>query len=234
MLKLKNSLTDTFITGKQESFLIDCISLTSRYYRAYDPGQYLYNLVCSFNGDKFSQKFIELVYTTLIAWNMNHRGAKLSEFNLFRDSILEHKEKVLSLSNFRLEGSDNVDQIESLLANLFNGLCLVSDGKPKLVTFSKTLHYFLPDLLMPIDRRYTIQFYRGYTGIPETKQGQFDLYKLILEDFRQFAHSLNLSIYQDDKWNKNVPKIIDNLIISYTNKYLLKSNEGLENPANDI
>lgn len=55
------------------------IDLTRKEYRPFDPGSYLYRLMLSKRNevDIFSDEYLELVYTTLIAWNMNGRGAKL-------------------------------------------------------------------------------------------------------------------------------------------------------------
>jgi len=48
-------------------------------YRPLDPGWYLYRKICLEKdiNKKFEDEFIELVYVTLSAWNMNSRGAKL-------------------------------------------------------------------------------------------------------------------------------------------------------------
>ena len=79
-----------------ESVLHKCINETTLNYRAYDPGIYLYKLIFNFTyEDKFSNEFIELVYATLCAWNMNSRAAELTEFNDFKKSIIENKSKII-------------------------------------------------------------------------------------------------------------------------------------------
>ncbi len=60
-------------------------------YRLYDPAMYLYKLILDYKGNRFSDEFIELVYTTLKAWNMDSRAAKLSRFGTFKNSILQNK-----------------------------------------------------------------------------------------------------------------------------------------------
>lgn len=72
---------------------------TQRFYRLYDPGWYLYRQVVSEENvsHKFSNKFIELIYVTLTAWNMNSRGAWLAEFEAFRDSLKRHRRAFISL-----------------------------------------------------------------------------------------------------------------------------------------
>ena len=212
MTKIKNHLTTTF----GEDNIPRLIEYTATKYRPYDPGQYLYRLVTEFsNGTKFSDKFIELSYTTLIAWNMNQRGAKLSDFTTFKNSLLLHRQKIESLDNLRIEKLADTNSLIEKLKFLYENIQLVADGKPKLVTFSKTLHYFLPNLLMPIDRRYTLTFFYKNTTVPRKDSDQFQIYSDIFLQFKQLATIYNFDSHIDGHWNKNIPKVIDNIIIAH-------------------
>lgn len=212
MPTIKNNLTETFRI-ENIPYLIQYVATN---YRPYDPGQYLYGLVTEFSNEaKYSDKFIELVYTTLIAWNMNQRGAKLSDFPTFKNSLLRYKELIQSLDNLRIEKLIDTIGLTEKIKILFENLQVVANGKPKLVTFSKTLHYFLPNLLMPIDRRYTLTFFYKHTNLPQSDSGQFEIYRDIFAQFRQFATAYNFDRHKDRHWNKNIPKIIDNIIIAY-------------------
>lgn len=212
MAEIKNHLTTTFRADNIPS-LIEYIATK---YRPYDPAKYLYRLVTEFsNGTKFSDKFIELTYTTLIAWNMNQRGAKLSEFTTFKKSLLLYRQTIQSLDNFRIEKFADTNHLLEIIKFLYENLQLVADGKPKLGTFSKTLHYFLPNLLMPIDRRYTLTFFYKNTNIPKKESIKFQIYCEIFDQFRQLATTYNFDNHIDRHWNKNIPKIIDNIIIGH-------------------
>jgi len=210
-MKLKNYLT-TVIQEKNIQGLLD---YTKNNYRPYDPGMYLYNLVTKYSGEKkFTEDFIELVYTTLIAWNMNQRGAKLSEFNFFKKSLIENQLAIQSLEKYRIEDLESIDEVKKQINFLFENLNLVAEDKPKLVTFSKTVHYFLPNLLMPIDRAYTLMFF--YKNINFDKNKQIQIYFEIFEQFQQFAKKyIGYFDRYDNQWNKNIPKMIDNIIIAY-------------------
>jgi hypothetical protein len=94
-------------------------------------------------------------------------------------------------------------------------LKLVANGKPKLVTFSKTLHFFLPDLVVPIDRKYTLQFFYGSTYVPKSDQKQFQRFMEIEQQYLKLQSNIDFSKFIDDKWNLNIPKTLDNLIIGY-------------------
>lgn len=188
---------------------------TRNEYRPYDPGSYLYHQILDWKADKkFTKEFIELVYVTLAAWNMNSRGARLSEFKTFRSSLLAHKKELMALVGLRLQ-SMGKKEVQENLEMLFSTLVLVDEGKPRLVTFSKTLHFFFPELIGPIDRTYTLKFFYGHTNIPNSLGGQYSRFRDIELEFGRFAKTVRLAGYKDRVWNTSIPKIIDNAIIGW-------------------
>jgi len=232
--EIKNELTEII----KATDIKELLDYTNEEYRLYDPGLYLYNLMSNYSFEKkFSDEFIELVYTTLIAWNMNQRKAKLSKFDLFKKSLLDNKNTIQSLEKYRIEELESSDIIEKPIRSLFEKLDLVDKGNPQLVTFSKTLHFFLPNLLMPIDRAYTLTFFynnHNFSGADVDKQ--ITIYLSVFEQFRQFAktHRDNDAFKEHEKrWNKNLPKMIDNLIIGYIQTkmkiYAIWSGDAYEN-----
>jgi hypothetical protein len=194
---------------------------TKKFYK-YHPGWYLYKKIVSETNleNKFTDKFIELVYITLIAWNMNSRSAKLANYNTFKNSLKRHKKYFTRLSNCRLEQLSDVDlhkRLEGDARYLFSHLKLVADSKPRLVTYSKTFHFFLPQLFVPIDRKYTLTYFYGHSNIPKDIKLQYKRLSNILEKCRIFAKQVDLSQFYDEneEWNANIPKTIDNIIIGY-------------------
>ena len=193
-------------------------------YKPYDPGNYLYRKICKENdiNRKFEDKFIELIYVTLSAWNMNSRGAKLSDFEDFKSSIKTNKNQIVNLSKYRIEKIREIefDMITWRLKHLFDNLKLVGKNKnnkekPRLVTFSKTMHFLLPDLVVPIDRTYTLKFFYGNKSINPKLNLQFQKFLHIFKECSNFASKSKLNSKLDDNWNQNIPKIIDNIIIGY-------------------
>ena len=215
-----------------KSILEKAIEKTKKDYRPFDPGQYLYNLLLEKRKkvDIFSDEYLELVYTTLIAWNMNGRGAKLNDFDLFKDTIRKNKTKINSLMDYKIEKLNEKEKADVLkiAEELFNNLDLTGKSwtgnkiKSKLVTFSKTLHFLIPDLFVPIDRRYTLDFFYDNKMVPtssnikKNNEMQIEVFNELFEKFFEVAKIYNLSNYIDNKWNLNIPKIIDNSIISYS------------------
>jgi hypothetical protein len=120
----------------------------------------------------FSDEYIELIYIILISWNMNSRGAKLAEYDVFCDSIRSNKEVIYRLQDQNLETA-KIDTIKKYLWKLFENLSLVAPGKPKFVTYTKTFHFLFPELFPPMDRAYTLKFYYGHTNLPKKDERQF-------------------------------------------------------------
>ncbi len=215
------SMTQKFEAFNQEH-MKECLREVDHNYRPYDPGNYLYKLVVDVKdlSQKFSHDYIVLVYTTLSSWNMNSRGAKLADFEIFEKSLQSHKEDFFLLAEMKIGGINDFAVAQEVLKRLFFGLELVGKNdngkeKPRLVTFSKTLHFLLPELVPPIDRTYTLNFFFGHTQIPGTVEKQFGKFMEIFTAFNEFAKSNNLTAFKDDKWNFNIPKIMDNLVIGH-------------------
>lgn len=186
-----------------------------RLYRPFDPGLYLYKMICNTPIDKkFEKEYIQLVYTTLIAWGMNSRGAKLRQYEDFENSIIKNQGTIKKLAIHKIESS-RIENIEEELKILFRELNLVKREKPRLVTFSKTMHFYLPELIVPIDRTYTLPFFHVSWKSDNTKQ--FELLCIIENIFMDFAEKniVELKTYKDSRWNQNIPKIIDSIIIGY-------------------
>ncbi len=202
----------------------DSLEITKKEYRPLDPGLYLYNLLLDKrkNEDIFSDSYLELIYTTLIAWNMDGRGAKLEEINIFKNSIRENKEDIIQLRKFKLSTLDQIEKEKSLeiLKKLFCNLKL-TQTKSKLVTFSKTLHFLLPELIVPIDRKYTLDFFYGNGMLPTSKEDkencekQFYIFRELFEKFFELSQRYNLDEYLDKSWSIVPTKVLDNAIIGY-------------------
>lgn len=196
------------------------LNKTVKDYRPYDPGWYLYrklNRLQREGIDIFSDEYIELIYVTLSAWNMNSRAAKLNEFNKFKEIIRNNKELIKSLSKYKIEKIDEKDLISiiEILDKLFFKMKNICIQNSKIVTFSKCLHFLLPNLVVPVDRKYTISFFKKSTIIPTELDKQFKLYKNMFLAFVYLSKKISFSQYLNERWNENIPKVVDNLIIGY-------------------
>ena len=225
----KNRLTEIIPHTSKE--IAKLLKATEETYR-FDKTPLFYDRVLCFPRKNIgSDDFIKLVYETLQAFNMDGRGARLSEYSVFKKSIKKHREAIASLDKYKLEKLDRIDDnFKNVIGFLFDNLQLTQTNSP-LVTFSKTMHFFLPDLFMPIDRKYTIQFFykkppykRKNYGLPEPFKNQKQSFFQVFEQFREFSHKhreiLKSMVDSDTRWNRNIPKIVDNLIIAYVNCHM--------------
>ena len=212
-----NRLTDLYKNKKID--ISECLSKVKFEYRHLSPAIYLYNKIISYNGNKFSKDFIELLYVTLDAWNMNSRAANLSEFDDFKKSILDNKNLFKKLENLNIR---NIEEAFDTLKDLYNNLNLVGTNSP-LVTFTKTLHFMLPELVVPIDRKYTLSFF-GVNNY-QLVNNPYEVFEGIHKGFCDFANAVaatekGLSSYLENNtdnltWLTSEAKIIDNIIIGY-------------------
>jgi hypothetical protein len=200
---------------KDEMTRIGFLQKTENEYRPGDKGRILYKGVVQYSGDKYSREFIKKVYQILIAWNMNAKAAKLNDLHPFIKTMQDNVALFKTLENIKIDKlSDTV--VMTTLESLFCKLELVKT-KSKLVTFAKTMHFFFPALIVPIDRKYTLGFFKINHYNIDTLEKQWDVFERLERLFSDFSKTIDLNTYIDENgdWNLNVPKIIDNLIIGH-------------------
>lgn len=226
MIKLNKFDSKRLLDLSTKSIIL-ALDNTEKKYRVYDPGNYLYRLLMKESlENKFSKEGCELIYSTLASWNMNSRGAKLSEFKEFHKSINDFKKEIIELDKFKLgEISQNkFNEYSVQVETLFNNLKLVgcnvnkigkkTSEKPRLVTFSKTLHFLLPNTVMPIDRKYTLNFFTNKTDFSKSLDKQFEIFINCQKTANEFIQKNKAIIkYKNSVWNLNLPKTVDNIII---------------------
>jgi len=213
--RVENESMKNLSVFEDKELLAASLDKTAKEYRLHDPGWYLYRMIINYNGDKITNDFVQLVYVTLCAWNMNSRGAKLSEYDDFEKSIFAHGQTLQQLAKHEIHSlNDNID-LQKRLEELFFSLNLVAPGKPILVTASKMLHFFMPNLIVPIDRKYTLNFFNGNVNVNPNIKNQYQMFLRIQKEFSRFSSAHNLTIYKDERWNLTVPKVMDNMIIGF-------------------
>ena len=156
---------------------------------------------------------IEILYATLVSWDMNSRAAKMKYFDEFKTNILSCLEQLKHLDNLAKNG--NIDECICTLRDTYNSLALMkSEGK--LVSNSKLLHFLFPKLCMPMDGKNTLYYFYGNTN--ESAQSVNKYIEIIKFSFEIMNKSANWTNYLDNDWNTTVPKMIDNAIILLVGK----------------
>lgn len=219
---MKSNRLDLISESKEKFF--DYVKKCNGNYRLISPSLYLYKKVIEKHNKCDSYKklyedneFLELIYMTLIAWNMNQRRAKLVSFEEFRDSILENQnQKSLNeLSTFHLKSlsNDELNKVLEKIEKLFKNI-KVMKSKSKIVGISKTLHFLLPNLIMPMDRKYTMCVYS------KDIEKEFKTFKKVFIKFHEIIKRLHLTDndINNFNWNTSIPKLIDNALIGFNSK----------------
>jgi hypothetical protein len=153
-------------------------------------------------------------------FGMNKRSASLSSFDKeYWPSIHTHKQMFEHLLKYRMDGIDpsniSTEVLEGLKV-LFFGLKVVPPTqRTKLVAVSKTLHFLLPDLVMPIDSK--VLRFIGKGEIPSKLEKQFEWFKEVFNKYIELTAKLGLKQSNGDGnwWNISVPKRIDNAIMGF-------------------
>lgn len=230
---------------KDSNEINNCLKKVEDEYRPNSAANYLYNLILKeyidnkYIDNKYINKengcyeeyFIDLIWATLDAWNMNSRSAKLAGIEVFRDNLKDNTEAIERLKKYSIEDlsekNDKSKGIFEQLKTLFNKLKL-TDTDTKLVTFSKTMHFLLPNLIVPIDRTYTEKFFK--LNFNNHKYEEFDHFTNIESAFGLFASEVNLDdfVRKNSKWCKYKTKIIDNIIIGYVKIVKIEQNNIFE------
>jgi len=194
------------------------ISEINRRYRS-GPELYFYKRITDLRNHSDSiQSFLssdyhmEMLYATLVSWDMNSRGAKMKYFTEFKANILSNLGRLTKLEACEGGGNLNSPASIAILRSAYDNLNLMNSGG-KLVSNSKLLHFLFPNSYMPMDRNNTLWYFYGNTG--ESPNKYVEIIELSFEIMNMAG---NWSTYLDSNWNRTVPKMIDNAIILLVGK----------------
>ena len=87
----------------------------------------------------------------------------------------------------------------------------IVENNSRIVPGTKTLHHLLPDLVVPVDRKFTQRFFRW--GNPEFQYGQEAAFDHSFRAFATIARKVNPKQYVGAGWNSSQTKVIDNAIV---------------------
>lgn len=155
---------------------------------------------------------IEILYATLVSWDMNSRRAKMKYFDKFKTNIVSCLNQFKLIENFEKNSNTDSARLISTLTNTYENLSLMKTGG-KLVSNSKLLHFLFPKLFMPMDGMNTLSYFYGNTG--ESLNKYIEIIKF---SYGVISRPENWENYLDNNWNTTVPKMIDNAIILLVGK----------------
>lgn len=165
--------------------------------------------------------FYELLYATLASWGMHRmgsKGAKLVEYETFRDSIITQKDRILALKDVSIlsMSEEELWRVRDELWNILGSL-KISATRAKLVANSKTLHHLLPNVVPPIDREYTLQFFYGNKMYSDDQKKFKEIYPRVYQIAQQCKPQIERTIARTP-FHSGPTKVIDNAIVGYVLK----------------
>ena len=157
--------------------------------------------------DSKGDEKIEMVYAVLVSWGMHRMGsggAKMKDYDEFQKSLkplISQIERIKKIVSEKGATKQTFYDISNDLKTIYDKVDVMESGV-KIVGNSKVLAHYLPEILSPIDRQYTLNFLTG--NVNRTNFNE----KL---KFRKKANQW----LKDPKniWDTSLPKIVDNLII---------------------
>jgi hypothetical protein len=159
---------------------------------------------------------LEMVYATLVAWDMNSRGAKLKYFDDFKRSVLSCLAKLVDLEALEIQDG-SIKQKLDCIADIYENLHVMKTGG-RLVSNSKLLHFLFPKLCIPMDSKNTLKYFYGYEA--ESGRKYMEIMQLGLEVMGSPEETWDA--YLDDGWNATIPKLIDNAVLLLAGNSLSK------------
>lgn len=165
-------------------------------------------------------QFLETVYAVLPAWGMHRMGkqkAKVVDFELMVDSFRAMAEPIQTLWEYSITAiaDDEVAEVSDQVWYIIAGL-KVSQSETRIVAGSKALHHVLPDLVPPIDRQYTFQFFTGQKSVQHGDAAAFaEWFPYLCEIGRSCRPEIERITERAGFMATSSAKVIDNAIIGF-------------------
>jgi hypothetical protein len=166
------------------------------------------------------QRFFEYVYAVLPAWGMHRMGkqaAKVGDFGAMVHSFRAQASAIGDLWDLHIctlpeDGGDAVaEQVWAVLGSL-----KVSTSATRIVAGSKALHHALPELVPPIDRQYTFQFFTGQKAVNSGDEQAFlEWFPYLAEIGRRAADDIQEALDRRGFMATSAAKVVDNAIVGF-------------------
>lgn len=165
-------------------------------------------------------RFFEYVYAVLPSWGMHRMGkqaAKVGDFNAMVDSFRSCGPVIEQLWDLHISHLAEA-AVEDIAERLWSvlGALRVSTSATRIVAGSKALHHVLPDLVPPIDRQYTFQFFTGQKAVSSGDERAFlEWFPYMAEIGGRAATEIQEAVARGGFMATSAAKVIDNAIIGF-------------------
>ncbi|MGH8655104.1 MAG: hypothetical protein ACREYE_24350 [Gammaproteobacteria bacterium] len=143
----------------------------------------------------------------------------MGDYDSFKSSVTRLYRDIVKAAEIAID-CQNIAAVDwQPLKQIFERL-VVMQSDPRLVAHSKVMAHLFPDLIPPIDRRYTLMYLNGNTNVQNGEE--WPLMKRIISDFFipiacdiAFQKQANQWMARQDEhpWDTSLFKVIDKLVI---------------------
>jgi hypothetical protein len=226
--------SDQFIAGQQKYF----VGSYGQFLAFGGPSVHFHNECLRAGQEDFlSNRHVEMLYATLTAWGMHRMGdsaktkTKLRGWECFNRSLTGLR---MALKKFRghrmleMSEAEYSAAILQLRPDYFALDLSVSDAT--IVVNSKALHHLLPEFIPPVDRQYTVRFFRyaperwldangkfRLVQLPSQRDAQFELFHETCVAVKRLMARVEPWLLEEQLCQHGVsaPKAMDNAIVNY-------------------
>lgn len=156
--------------------------------------------------------FLTSLYATLKAWGIGQQASILSDFSHFAAELKRHRLALAALEKYTIDNLENVAAVTKSVWQLIESIQIV-ENKSKIVSGSKALHHLLPDLVVPMDRRYTQVFF-GW-NVYQWQHNPETCFSEAFEAFVSIARAATPRHFVGAGWRSSATKVIDNAIVAF-------------------
>jgi len=163
---------------------------------------------------KVGRKFNDWLYSRIP--NLIFAVIHYSSLTELETTIIQNQPILFKLYKYKLQEvtDKTAKQITPALELAFGGLKVMRSNR-RIVGVSKTLHFLLPDLVMPIDSKYTMPAIYGYNrysnGLDKETKDFIHIFKTTVKAVQRL--NLTHADVSSEGWNTSVPKLLDNALI---------------------
>lgn len=163
--------------------------------------------------------FLEYVYAVLPAWGMHRLGpqaAKVGDFTEITTALRQTAPVLQQLWPLRITTLSEQDS-RQVAADAWEVISRikVSTSRTQIVAGSKFLHHVLPDLVPPIDRRYTFTFFTRQQQVPNDRAAFLDWFPRLAEVGGRCREPILNAVARGGFMATGEAKVIDNAIMGF-------------------
>lgn len=161
-------------------------------------------------------EFLQDLHTTLLGYFGLARRTKLLPLDSFRGELRKHERSIASFDGRKLatEPDTTCADLWKLIEQLTTAEC-----KRRLVSGTKTLHLLLPDLVVPVDGRYTGAFLFRYGTDFDAGDAEQKTFRIAFAAFQTIAKAVAPETYVGTHpMHATATKVIDNGVMGFVER----------------